>query len=138
VVSVDGHTLGKPADPRDAAAMLTRLSGRDHSVITALAIAAPDGRTALGSAISRVRFHRLGLPEIEAYLASGEHRDKAGAYAIQGAAAAFASLARGHRDTVVGLPGHLLGRLLGEMGHPAASRVSESARVRGSANLHRP
>jgi septum formation protein len=114
VVAVDGLLLGKPSDADDAARMLRLLSGRAHSVISAVQLASPRGDLG-GIAISRVRFKPLTEQEIESYVAGDEPFDKAGAYAIQGEAGRFAVLERGRLDTVVGLPTHLLRRLLREL-----------------------
>ena len=138
IVALDGQSLGKPANAAEAAAMLARLAGRDHSVVSSVALIAPDGRRLSGSGISRVRLRPLTAAQIDAYLAGSEALDKAGAYAIQGAASAFASLVRGRRDTVVGLPGHALARLFRELAHPAARHLARAAEDRRSANLHRP
>jgi septum formation protein len=103
VVAVGGLMLGKPADAAEAAAFLRRLSGRRHRVITAVAVAAPAGLRA--RAVETVlRFRRLAPAEIEAHVASGEWRGKAGGYAIQGRAAAFAPWIAGSYSAVVGLP----------------------------------
>ncbi|MCO5297757.1 MAG: Maf family protein [Fimbriimonadaceae bacterium] len=95
--------LAKPADVADARAMLARLSGREHVVITAVALRWPGGRDTFVET-SRVRFRALAADEIEAYTATGEPMDKAGAYAIQGGAAAFAEVVEGEISTVIGLP----------------------------------
>lgn len=95
--------LAKPSDERDAQGMLAALSGREHVVITAVALRWPDGRD-LFVETARVRFQPLDADAIAAYVATGEPMDKAGAYAIQGGAARFAELLEGALDTVVGLP----------------------------------
>ena len=104
IVVLDGEILGKPRDRADAAAMLARLSGRTHEVLTGFALAA--GGNVRTSAVVRteVDFRVLGAHEIEAYVASGEPLDKAGAYGIQGGAAAFVPAIRGSYTNVVGLP----------------------------------
>jgi septum formation protein len=137
VVELEGRALGKPADRAEAGRMLGALSGRDHEVISAVAVVNPGGDEATGWALSMVRFRRLEPAEIDDYIAGGEPMDKAGAYAIQGGAAAFAGVMRGRVDTVVGLPGHVVARLLGRLGHPDAARVARASRDGGSANLHR-
>lgn len=110
-VDVDGRILGKPLDAADAVAMLGELSGRDHAVHTGLAVAVAvpgcrgndwDGVVEVVSA--EVRFRSLEPAEIEAYVASGEPLDKAGAYAIQGGAAGFVDRLEGPVSAVVGLP----------------------------------
>jgi len=109
VVVINRKVLGKPADTNDAARMLGMLSGREHTVITAVAVAR--GRK-LRSAIEevRVRFRRLREDEIEAYIATGEPMDKAGAYGIQGFGATIVERIEGDYFAVMGLP---LVRLVG-------------------------
>lgn len=102
-VSIDGLILGKPADDDDARAMLQRLSGRWHDVHTGLALATRHGiRRALSS--TRVQLAVLDEDRIAAYIASGEPRDKAGAYGIQGLAATFIRRIEGSYSGVMGLP----------------------------------
>jgi septum formation protein len=124
MVVLDGQSLGKPAGPRDAGRMLRRLSGRDHTVVTAVCVVAPDGRRRVAAASSRVRMQALASDEVNAYVATGEPLDKAGAYAIQGQAGAFTTVINGRLDTIVGLPVALLGRLLRQLGHPAGGSLS--------------
>jgi septum formation protein len=105
VVIVDGEALGKPRDGADAAAMLARLSDRAHEVATAFVLLDPCGATLVERVVrSQVAFRRLGAQEIAAYVATGEPLDKAGAYAIQGGAAAFVVSLRGSLSNVIGLP----------------------------------
>lgn len=102
-VVLDGDVLGKPADEDDAIAMLLRLSGRQHSVLTGVALRGPDGvRTALCA--TDVSFREISRDEALAYWQSGEPRDKAGAYGIQGRGGAFVMAIRGSYSGVVGLP----------------------------------
>lgn len=105
VVEIDGLALGKPLDGPDAARMLRLLSGREHRVHTAFALAVP-GRSmpVEESSTTRVRFYPLKDAEIEAYVATGEPFDKAGAYGIQGSAAALVESVDGDFYTVVGFP----------------------------------
>ena len=110
-VILDGDSLGKPADAADAAAMLRRLSGREHAVHTAIVVA-HRGRLHEGLSISTVRFQTLGDDEITAYIASGEPFGKAGSYAIQGRAAAFVAHLSGSHSGVMGLPAHETTQLL--------------------------
>lgn len=124
VVVIDGEALGKPGSPGEAVRMLRRLSGRDHSVITAVCVVAPDGRRRSAAVSSRVRVKTLAPVGVDAYVATGEAFDKAGAYAIQGAAGEFTRVIAGRVDTVVGLPISLLGRLLRQLGHPAGHTLS--------------
>ncbi len=102
-VALGRAILGKPRDALDAADMLRRLSGRTHRVITALAVQAGDARHEAMSD-SRVRFASLSDADIAAYLASGEWQGKAGAYAIQGRAAAFIAHISGSYSGIMGLP----------------------------------
>ena len=96
---------GKPADDADAARMLRELSGRTHQVITAVWLVSA-GREEHALCVSEVRFATLDEAQIAAYLASGEAKGKAGAYAIQGRAAAFVSHLSGSHSAVMGLPLH--------------------------------
>jgi septum formation protein len=103
VVVVDGDILGKPRDAGDAAAMLRRLSGRSHAVVSA--VACLHGVThGVRLSESDVTFRALTDVEIDAYCATGEPLDKAGAYAIQGRAAAFIRHLQGSYSGVMGLP----------------------------------
>ena len=111
VVVVDDRMLGKPRDEADAAAMLRLLSGRDHQVLTGVAVVTPAvARTAVDVTI--VRFATLTEEEIEQYVLSREPMDKAGAYAIQGLASRFVERIEGSYSNVVGLPVALVYRLL--------------------------
>ncbi len=103
VVEIDGDVLGKPADHFDALAMLARLSGRTHRVLTAVCLWSPE---ALCDELveTRVEFATLSRAVCEAYLATDEPWDKAGAYAIQGLAGAFVRSIEGSYSNVVGLP----------------------------------
>lgn len=104
-VMVGDRILGKPADDADGRAMLRDLSGREHEVATAFILAGLDGAT-LHEAIvrTRVTFRELSREEVEAYVQSGDGRDKAGGYAIQGGAAAFVTRIDGSPTNVIGLP----------------------------------
>lgn len=107
--------LGKPADEVEAIAMLAQLSGRRHRVLTAVAIVF-QGRLAAALSDTLVEFRRLGRAEIEAYVATGEPLDKAGAYAIQGRAAAFIRRIEGSYSGVMGLPLFETAQLLSKFG----------------------
>lgn len=108
VVALDDRALGKPRTKREAASMLSSLSGREHHVSTGCALALVDGegRTACDTFVdtTAVTFYRLSEAEIDAYVASGEPMDKAGAYGIQGLGGMFVKGINGNYDTVVGLP----------------------------------
>ena len=115
VVGDDGSLLGKPSSSADAAAMLEKLSGRTHEVITGIAlVAAGGGRARLAHERTRVSFRDVSRPEIDAYVASGEPLDKAGAYAIQGRAGRFVTRIEGCYFNVMGLPLSLVDRMLRE------------------------
>jgi septum formation protein len=102
-VTLDGHILGKPTDPADAARMLRMLSGRTHRVITGIALVTAES-TDVAAEITAVSFLPLSDEEIAAYIATGEPMDKAGAYAIQGRAARWIPRIEGCYFNVVGLP----------------------------------
>lgn len=115
VVVAGGVVLGKPGSREEAAAMLEKLSGAEHDVITGVALAAPGSpRRAIAHEITRVYFRPLSPREIAAYLASREAFDKAGAYAIQGRAGRFVTRIEGCYFNVMGLPVALVDRLLRE------------------------
>lgn len=138
VVVLDGEVLGKPVDAADASAMLARLGGRTHLVVTGVAVArldpadaavpggpaADDGSVAVGPAQSmvvdaeatEVTMVPLTRDEIAWYVGTGEPLDKAGAYGIQGQGGVFVSSIRGSHDNVVGLPLATTRRLLGSVG----------------------
>lgn len=115
VVVVDDEILGKPADAADAARMLRRLEGREHRVLTGVCLKRGH-REAVDSEATVVRFAPLSEAEIEAYVASGEPMDKAGAYAIQGLASKFVERVEGCYFNVVGLPVAKVHRLLKSLG----------------------
>jgi septum formation protein len=102
-VVLDGRILGKPADRDEALRTLTALSAREHQVLTAVALAS-SARVVARVVVSRVSFRPLSDAEIAAYWASGEPRDKAGSYGIQGLAAVFVRQLQGSYSAVVGLP----------------------------------
>ena len=102
-VSVDGEIFGKPRDEADAAAMLARLSGRWHEVLTAVVVAV-DGHHHIEVVKTRVEFRVLDAVTISAYWRSGEPADKAGAYGIQGLGGALIKRIDGSYGAVVGLP----------------------------------
>jgi septum formation protein len=110
-VTLDGHILGKPESPADAARMLRLLSGRTHRVITGVALVTA-ASTQVAAEITTVQFLPLSDEEIAAYIATGEPMDKAGAYAIQGRAARWIPRIEGDYFNVVGLPLALVSTLL--------------------------
>lgn len=126
VVAVGRRMLPKAETEAQARACLSRLSGRSHDVLTAIAVRAPDGRTAQRLVESRVTFKRLSHVEEEAYIASGEWQGKAGGYAIQGRASALISHITGSYSAIVGLPLHETAAVLEGLGYPVTSRWSAS------------
>jgi septum formation protein len=110
-VTLDGHILAKPEDASDAARMLRLLSGRTHRVITGVAVASARG-TEVAAEVTGVTFLSLSDEEIEAYVATGEPMDKAGAYGIQGLAAKWIPRIEGCYFNVVGLPLALVSTML--------------------------
>ncbi|MCZ7624770.1 MAG: septum formation protein Maf [Candidatus Methylomirabilota bacterium] len=109
IVECDGRPMGKPKDREEARRFLQQLSGRRHLVVTGLALVrVGDGGTEIGHETTEVRMRALTDAEIDAYVRTGEPFDKAGGYAIQGAAETFVEGIKGSFTNVVGLP---LGRL---------------------------
>lgn len=123
VVVLDGQVFGKPRDRDHAAWMLARLSGRRHEVTTGVAVVdAASGRTEVADTTTRVWMRELSPAEIDAYIATGEPMDKAGAYAIQGLGATLVPRIEGCYFNVVGLPLSLLADLLARFGIPVLHR----------------
>jgi septum formation protein len=119
LVVVDGLVLGKPEDDREARRMLEQLSGREHRVLTGVAVRdASSGRTAEGVESTAVRFDELSSTLLDWYLRGGEGRDKAGSYGLQGAGAWLVDHVAGCPSNVVGLPPSLVKRLLEQVGWP--------------------
>lgn len=114
-VVLDDEVFGKPRDAEDARAMLRRLSGRTHQVISAVSLVSP-AREAQAVSVSEVGFAALDEGQIERYVASGEPMGKAGGYAIQGGAEVFVTRLAGSYSGVMGLPLHETARLLREFG----------------------
>lgn len=114
--------FGKPRDREDALAMLAALGGRTHEVLTAVALAA-DGGVATALSVSAVRLRVLTQGEQSAYWNSGEPRDKAGAYAIQGLGAVFVESLTGSYSGVMGLPLFETAQLLDSAGIPCGPQA---------------
>lgn len=131
-VALGEESLGKPVDDEEARAMLRRLSGRSHQVLTGVAVAVA-GPGAIGRCETRVDgatvdFREIDEGEIDAYIASGEPRGKAGAYAIQGRGGLFVPRIEGSYHTVVGLPVVVLDELCRAVaGRPLGSWASAGA-----------
>ena len=115
VVSLERRIFGKPENSAHAEEMLTMLSGRTHQVLTAIAMAELD-RVRVHLSITSVKFRDISKHEIRTYLANNETHDKAGAYAIQGAAAVFIANISGSYSGVMGLPLFETAQLLKEFG----------------------
>jgi len=114
-VTIDGLILGKPVDEPDTRAMLHRLSGRRHVVLTAVTIRTTD-HTVTDVEESTVTFSPLSDQDIDWYISTGEPTDKAGAYGVQGAGGLFASSIDGSTDNIIGLPRALTARLFDDLG----------------------
>lgn len=117
IVMLGHRLLGKPASAADAARMLHQLSGREHRVVTAVALAR-DGDARVRCDTTRVWFRRLTADVIDAYVATGEPLDKAGAYGVQGYGAVLVERVEGDFFSVMGLPVRLVVELLEEAGLP--------------------
>ena len=120
IVVLENRILGKPRDSSDARAMLRDLAGREHAVLTGVALCYGEKLVA-GIDSTRVRMADLADEEIDWYVATGEPRGKAGAYAIQGLGALFIEAIEGNYSNVVGLPIPLVDRLARELGWPLRS-----------------
>ena len=114
-VALGRQILGKPADAADAQRMLGQLAGRSHRVLTAVAVAQGDQRLAALS-LSVVQLGQPSEDQLSAYVASGEPMGKAGAYAVQGRAAAFIAQTRGSYSGIKGLPLYETAQLLRQLG----------------------
>jgi len=124
VVAVGRRILPKASDRAEAEQSLRLLSGRSHRVYGGLCVIAPDGRCASRLVMTRVTFKRLSDAELGAYLDRGEWEGKAGAYAIQGAAAVFVRSLHGSYSNVVGLSLFETAALLSGLGYERARATS--------------
>jgi len=130
LVTVDGLVMGKPASEDQVREMLARLSGRVHQVVSGVALARAGaseitpsiGATRVANAVTDVTFVPLDAGQIEAYIALGEWKGKAGGYAVQGSAGLFVSAVHGEYSNVVGLPLCLVARLFKESGFDLVRR----------------
>ncbi len=118
VVAVGRRVLGKPGSVDEATSSLRLLSGRSHKVFTSLCLISPSGSAKTRVCETKVRFKRLSREDIDSYLVSEEWRGKAGAYAIQGRAAAFVRHLNGSYSAVVGLPLYETVTMLQGAGYP--------------------
>jgi len=124
IVLVDDEVLEKPRDEADALRMLRRLQGRSHRVISSVALAA-DGRVSLATDVTIVTFRPCSDDFLQAYIATGEPMDKAGAYGIQGYGAALVERIDGDFFGVMGLPLRLVLELLERVGKPYRFRTED-------------
>ena len=122
IVTVEGRVLGKPHSEDEARAMLQSLSGRSHTVMTAVCLYC-DGKAETHVEKTEVVFKPLSLGEIDAYIATGSPMDKAGAYGIQDGAAVFVEALRGDYYNVMGLPLCALVKRLRAHGVPVLGTV---------------
>lgn len=112
-VSLYGEILGKPRDPEEAVAMLSRLNGQKHQVYTGVAVWRDgEGRGYARTELAQVTFGRISAEEIEAYVTTGDPLDKAGGYGIQGRPGNWVQAFEGNLETVIGLPMDVVERLL--------------------------
>ena len=118
-VTLDGEILGKPASQEEAIAMLDRLSGRTHQVLTSVSVHYTDLAEQI-TQVSDVRFAKLSLASIKAYCATSEPYDKAGGYGLQGLAALFVERIEGSHSGIMGLPLYETAILLRKAGIPLA------------------
>ena len=114
----EGKVLGKPGHPEEARAMLRRLQNDRHEVFTGIAVASWNGGAVVNSTVdvTEVAFLPMTDDEIADYVSTGEPMDKAGAYALQGAGGRFIESVKGSPFTVIGLPIHLISRLISAAG----------------------
>ncbi|HVL48653.1 MAG TPA: Maf family protein [Candidatus Thermoplasmatota archaeon] len=125
LVDRDGVALGQPAGAEEARRMLASLAGRVHRVHTGVAVRRlPDGPIRSGIESASVAFRPRSADAVAAYVATGEPLGKAGAYALQGAAAAWVERLEGDPWTVIGLPARLTLRLLAEAGYPLPAHLA--------------
>jgi septum formation protein len=118
IVVLDGDLLGKPRDEGDARRMLARIAGREHTVLTGVALLETGGEGLAATVeTSRVRMAAMSEAEIAWYVATGEPLDKAGSYAVQGLGALFVEEVFGNYTNVVGLPLPATRRLFAELGY---------------------
>lgn len=117
IVVLDNKIIGKPADENDARRILMDLSGKEHEVITGVALLDPEGNLYQEAAVSKVKFKPLSAETIDEYIKTGEPMDKAGAYAIQGKGSALIDSHSGSWSNIVGLPTGVTNKLLGASGY---------------------
>jgi septum formation protein len=124
LVLLEGNILGKPRDDADAERMLHRLSGREHRVVTAVRLRRGEDPGREDVETSGVRIAPLSEQEVRWYVSTGEPRDKAGAYAVQGLGSRFIESVSGSYSNVMGLPARSVYRLMREAGDPILARLA--------------
>jgi septum formation protein len=127
LVFLDGRILGKPRDEAEAREMLRTLAGREHGVVTAVRLRRGESPGFGIAEVSRVRFAPMSEEEIAWYAATGEPRDKAGAYGVQGLGARFIQEVHGSFTNVMGLPARGVYELLRACPDPAVSALALSS-----------
>jgi septum formation protein len=118
LIGLEGEIIGKPCSAADCVQILSRLSGREHEVVSAVAVVDHAGRVNKKLSINRLKFRPMQAAEIRYYCQTGEPMDKAGAYAIQGFAAVFIEHLSGSYSSVMGLPLFETAQLLAQAGQP--------------------
>ena len=126
LVVLGQETLGKPRDAEDAGRMLRLLAGREHRVVTGVALLREDAPARVLLEESRVRMAPITAEEVSWYVETGEPMDKAGAYAVQGLGSRFIEEIRGSYTNVMGLPARAVYRLMREAGDPSLARLALS------------
>jgi septum formation protein len=130
IVVLGNHVLGKPSSRGDARTMLSRLSGRWHEVCSGLCLLdCSNGRSRADVSISRVHFRRLASSDLDWYLDTGEYRDKAGAYAVQGYASLFIDRIEGCYFNIVGFPIAVFEKLCAKSGIRLQDHLKRKLRV---------
>ena len=124
VVAAGGRVLGKPADPREATEMLKELSGTRHAVITGVALVVDETQRLIASDVTHVTMREMTDREIDEYVAGGEWKGKAGAYAIQETADRFIDSLEGSFTNVVGLPMELVDRMIQELARGGGGKTT--------------
>jgi len=123
IVVLDNKIIGKPADENHARRILNDLSGKEHEVITGVALIDPEGNLYQEAAVSKVKFKTLSNETIDEYIKTGEPMDKAGAYAIQGQGSVLIDSHSGSWSNIVGLPTEVMNKLLSHSGYYGGNHI---------------
>lgn len=127
IVVAGDEIFGKPADHEEALSMIKKLQGKRHTVITGVALMAPDGKKLVEAEKTDVKFRPLDEREVISYVESGESFDKAGSYAIQGQGMLLVESIEGCYFNVVGLPLRRLSRMFADLGWPLSEQWREKS-----------